>query len=184
MTQCQYKHDSDLLVYSLLFQRPWCFFFGNMHSLFHTVSLVTIGATGLLFPEIIKGKFKHYLFILKWYEYFWHNLTSCVLRQERDVYNRKVDKSMPDVFRPLLRSLQGLNHTQSVNILYRFTKMSEKQLLNSQKYGYPWGEVLKKNRDYINFLNNFQHNMCHYIYFQFQDEYNMVMWLRSFVYPR
>ncbi len=35
---------------------------------------------------------------------------------------------MPDACRPLLRSLQGLNQTKSVNILCIFTKTSKKQL--------------------------------------------------------
>ncbi len=35
---------------------------------------------------------------------------------------------MPDAFRPLAQSLQGLNQTKSFNILYIFTQMSEKQL--------------------------------------------------------
>ncbi len=55
-----------------------------------------------------------------------------VLGLERDVYNRKVDKkydkSVPDMFRPLQQSLQGLNQTKSVNILCIFTKTCKKQL--------------------------------------------------------
>ncbi len=46
---------------------------------------------------------------------------SCITTT-RDVYHRKVDKSMPDPFRPLPQSLQGLNQTKSVNILCIFIK--------------------------------------------------------------
>ncbi len=40
-----------------------------------------------------------------------------VLGPERDIYNRKYDKSVPNAFRPLSLSLQGLNQTKSVKYI-------------------------------------------------------------------